>query len=566
MQELKPDCLEDLIAGVSLYRPGPMDQIPRYVRGKQTGKNEYTHPSLEPILNVTYGCMVYQEQVMQIVRDLAGYSLGRADLVRRAMGKKKLDVMAKEREVFIHGQVDEEGKIIVPGCVRNGIDEVSANKIFDEMAEFAKYAFNKSHAACYAVVSYQTAYLKAYYPSEFMAAMLNSYLGNLDKVPVYIDECKSLNIEILKPSINESERKFTAKNGNIRFGLGSIKNVGEEPIKRIVEEREKNGKFESFTDFCERIAEASVNKKCIESLIKAGAFDEFEQNRSTLLASFEGIVDIIQSTKKKGLEGQFSMFDLGMANNDTENNMNDIKYTFIEKEEFSEKELLSQEKEMLGIYLSGHPLSKLKEEIERQTTISTKDIDEIDNKTNIDEENVSEIDMMSEYDEQKASKFRDGQEVKIAGIITSIKKKFTKTNRIMAFVTIEDLYGQAEVIAFENAYLAAKDSLMEENIVLIKGRLSIREEEKTSIIANEITNFGVQKRRVLLINITNLDETTKKKLRGAIKYFNGEMNNIGVEVKDKENILKCGAIYLTEPIFEVFQDIVGKENVELKEI
>ena len=503
---------------------------------------------------------------MQIVRDLAGYSLGRADLVRRAMGKKKLDVMAKEREVFIHGQVDEEGKVIVPGCVRNGIDEVSANKIFDEMAEFAKYAFNKSHAACYAVVSYQTAYLKAYYPSEFMAAMLNSYLGNLDKVPVYIDECKSLNIEILKPSINESELKFTAKNGNIRFGLGSIKNVGEEPIKRIVEEREKNGKFQSFTDFCERIAEASVNKKCIESLIKAGAFDEFEQNRSTLLASFEGIVDIIQSTKKKGLEGQFSMFDLGMANNDTENNMNDIKYTFIEKEEFSEKEILSQEKEMLGIYLSGHPLSKLKEEIERQTTISTKDIDEIDNKTNIDEENVSEIDMMSGYDEQKASKFRDGQEVKIAGIITSIKKKFTKTNRIMAFVTIEDLYGQAEVITFENAYLAAKDSLMEENIVLIKGRLSIREEEKTSIIANEITNFGVQKRRVLLINITNLDEPTKKKLRGAIKYFNGEMNNIGVEVKDKENILKCGAIYLTEPILEVFQDIVGKENIELKEI
>ena len=566
MQELKPDCLEDLIAGVSLYRPGPMDQIPRYVRGKQTGKNEYTHPSLEPILNVTYGCMVYQEQVMQIVRDLAGYSLGRADLVRRAMGKKKLDVMAKEREVFIHGQVDEEENVVVPGCVRNGIDEVSANKIFDEMAEFAKYAFNKSHAACYAVVSYQTAFLKAYYPPEFMAAMLNSYLGNLDKVPVYIDECKSLNIEILKPSINESELKFTAINGNIRFGLGSIKNVGIQPVENIIKERNENGKFKSFTDFCERIAEASVNKKCIESLIKSGAFDEFKQNRSTLLASFDGIVDTIQSTKKKGLEGQFSMFDLGATNDDSENNMDDIKYAFIEKEEFSEKELLSQEKEMLGIYLSGHPLSKLKEEIEKQTTISTRDIDAIDNKTNIDEENISEIDMMNGYDMQKASKFRDGQEVKIAGIITSIKKKYTKTNRIMAFVTIEDLYGQAEIIAFENAYLAAKDSLMEENIVLIKGRLSIREEEKTSIIANEITNFGVQKRRVLMINITNLEELTKKKLRGAIKYFNGEMNNIGVEVQDGENILRCGAIYLTEPIFEVFQDIVGKENAELKEI
>ena len=566
MQELKPDCLEDLIAGVSLYRPGPMDQIPRYVRGKQTGKNEYTHPSLEPILNVTYGCMVYQEQVMQIVRDLAGYSLGRADLVRRAMGKKKLDVMAKEREVFIHGQVDEEGNVIVPGCVRNGIDEVSANKIFDEMAEFAKYAFNKSHAACYAVVSYQTAYLKAYYPPEFMAAMLNSYLGNLDKVPVYIDECKSLNIEILKPSINESELKFTAINGNIRFGLGSIKNVGIQPVENIIKERNENGKFKSFTDFCERIAEASVNKKCIESLIKSGAFDEFEQSRSTLLASFEGIIDTIQSTKKKGLEGQFSMFDLGATNDDTENNMDDIKYLFIEKEEFSEKELLSQEKEMLGIYLSGHPLSKLKEEIEKQTTISTRDIDAIDNKTNIDEENISEIDMMSGYDMQKASKFKDGQEVKIAGIITSIKKKFTKTNRIMAFVTIEDLYGQAEIIAFENAYLTAKDSLMEENIVLIKGRLSIREEEKTSIIANEITNFGVQKRKELIINITNLDEPIKKKLRGAIKYFNGEMNNIAVEVQDGENILKCGAIYLTGAIYEVFQDIVGKENIELREI
>ena len=566
MQDLKPDCLEDLIAGVSLYRPGPMDQIPRYVRGKQTGQNEYTHPSLEPILNVTYGCMVYQEQVMQIVRDLAGYSLGRADLVRRAMGKKKLDVMAKEREVFIHGQVDEEGNVVVPGCVRNGIDEVSANKIFDEMAEFAKYAFNKSHAACYAVVSYQTAFLKAYYPPEFMAAMLNSYLGNLDKVPVYIEECKSLNIEILKPSINESELKFTAINGNIRFGLGSIKNVGIQPVENIIKERNENGKFQSFTDFCERIADASVNKKCIESLIKSGAFDEFEQNRSTLLASFEGIVDTIQSTKKKGLEGQFSMFDFGATNDDVENNMDDIKYAFVEKEEFSEKELLSQEKEMLGIYLSGHPLSKLKEEIEKQTTISTRDIDAIDNKTNIDEENIPELEMVSGYDLQKASKFRDGQEVKIAGIITSIKKKFTKTNRIMAFVTIEDLYGQAEIIAFENAYLTAKDSLIEENIVLIKGRLSIREEEKTSIIANEITNFGVQKRKELIINITNLDEPIKKKLRGAIKYFNGEMNNIAVEVQDGENILKCGAIYLTGAIYEVFQDIVGKENIELKEI
>ena len=261
MKELKPDCLEDLIAGVSLYRPGPMDQIPRYIRGKQNpGHNEYTHPSLEPILNVTYGCMVYQEQVMQIVRDLAGYSLGRADLVRRAMGKKKLDVMAKEREVFINGQVDENGKVEVPGCVRNGIDAESANKIFDEMAEFAKYAFNKSHAACYAVVAYRTAYLKAYYPAEFMASMLNSYLGNLDKVPEYIDECKRMGIQILKPDINKSSGKFTVEDGKIRFGLGSIKNVGVQPVDNIVKNREENGEFTGFTDFCERMAEMQLIK------------------------------------------------------------------------------------------------------------------------------------------------------------------------------------------------------------------------------------------------------------------------------------------------------------------
>ena len=379
MKELKPDCLEDLIAGVSLYRPGPMDQIPRYIRGKQNpGHNEYTHPSLEPILNVTYGCMVYQEQVMQIVRDLAGYSLGRADLVRRAMGKKKLDVMAKEREVFIHGQVDEDGNVVVPGCVRNGIDEVSANKIFDEMAEFAKYAFNKSHAACYAVVSYRTAYLKAYYPAEFMAATLNSYLGNLDKAPQYIDECKRLGIQILKPDINKSFEKFTVEVNNseavgkIRFGLGAIKNVGKTPVENIVAERQENGEYKNFTDFCERIADTQVNKKCVESLIKAGVFDEFEQTRATLLASFETIMDTIQSGKKKGLNGQVSMFDIGTEQEKEE--MEKQKYQFNEHPEMPEKELLSMEKEMLGIYISGHPLEKLREQIMHSTNDNAKSV------------------------------------------------------------------------------------------------------------------------------------------------------------------------------------------------
>ena len=571
MKELKPDCLEDLIAGVSLYRPGPMDQIPRYIRGKQhPGHNEYTHPSLEPILNVTYGCMVYQEQVMQIVRDLAGYSLGRADLVRRAMGKKKLDVMAKEREVFINGQVDEQGNIVVPGCVRNGIDAISANKIFDEMAEFAKYAFNKSHAACYAVVAYRTAYLKAYYPAEFMAATLNSFLGNLDKIPQYIDECKDLGIPILKPDINKSNTKFTVEKiqGNeentktkfaIRFGLGSIKNVGTVPVDSIVKERNENGEFKSFTDFCERIADEAVNKKCIESLIKAGTFDQFEQTRATLIASFEGIVDTIQAGKKKGFSGQVTMFDLGTEEQKEE--LNEMKYKFEEHEELPNKELLSLEKEMLGIYISGHPLEKLRTQIEAQTNINSIQLRQIDEQMN---SNIT-IDTDELIKQKEISKYKDGQNIKYAGIITSVKKKYTKNNKIMAFVTVEDLYGTAEIIVFENAYLKSGKSLVEENIVIVDGRLSIREDDTTTIIANEIKDFGEQKQKILVLNITNSSEEEKAKLRGAIKYFGGDRNNINVFVNINGDEKNCGQIYLTDDILLIFSDIIGKSNVLIKE-
>ena len=574
MKELKPDCLEDLIAGVSLYRPGPMDQIPRYIRGKQNpGHNEYTHPSLEPILNVTYGCMVYQEQVMQIVRDLAGYSLGRADLVRRAMGKKKLDVMAKEREVFIHGQVDENGNIEVPGCVRNGIDEVSANKIFDEMAEFAKYAFNKSHAACYAVVSYRTAYLKAYYPAELMAATLNSYLGNLDKVPQYIDECKRLGIEILRPEINKSEEKFTVeidnaenyiddnskttatRHGKIRFGLGSIKNVGTVPVENIVRERKENGPYKSFTDFCERIADEQVNKKCIESLIKAGVFEEFEQTRSTLLASFENIVDTIQNNNKKGWDGQVTMFDIGTEKEKEELEKN--KYQFEEHGEFQERDLLSMEKEMLGIYISGHPLEKLREQIIHQTNINTLDLAEIN------EQNSSSQteDGSQEQKVKTKAKFVDGQKVTYAGIITSIKKKYTKNNKIMAFITIEDLYGTAEIIAFENTVINSGKSLIEENIVTVTGRLSIREDDSATIIANDIKDFGEQKQDILSIDITNFSEEQKEKLRNAIKYFAGDRNNMNVQVIINGEAKPCGQIYCNEEIKKIFETL-GNETLE----
>ncbi len=559
MKELKPDCLEDLIAGVSLYRPGPMDQIPRYVKGKANpGHNEYTHPSLEPILNVTYGCMVYQEQVMQIVRDLAGYSLGRADLVRRAMGKKKLDVMAKEREIFINGQVDEDGNVIVPGCVRNGIDEASANKIFDEMAEFAKYAFNKSHAACYAVVAYRTAYLKAYYPAEFMAATLNSFLGNLDKIPQYIDECKRLGVKILKPDINKSYTKFTTEQegarANIRYGLGSIKNVGIAPVDAIIEEREKRGEYKNFIDFCERISDSNVNKKCIESLIKAGAFDEFEQTRNTLLASFESIIDTIQSSKKKGLDGQVSMFDLGSEEDKEE--LNDIKYTFKEQEEMPEKELLSMEKEMLGIYLTGHPLEKLREQIESQTNINTIEIRKIDEQSENNENNEE----MGIFKPVENLKYNDGQNVKYAGIITSVKKKYTKNNKIMAFVTIEDLYGAVDVIVFENVCLKASQSLIEENIVLVSGRLSIRENDRTTIIAGDIKNFTEQAPNELVLDITNATEEQKDKLRGAIRFFSGDRNNVSVKVKIGDEKRDCGHIYLTDEIRKVFDEILQKEK------
>ena len=581
-----------------------MDQIPRYIKGKQNpGHNEYTHPALEPILNVTYGCMVYQEQVMQIVRDLAGYSLGRADLVRRAMGKKKLDVMAKEREIFINGQVDEEGNVVVPGCVRNGIDEKSANKIFDEMAEFAKYAFNKSHAAAYAVLSYQTAYLKTYYPTELLAAMLNSYLGNLDKIPYYIEECKRLNIEILKPDINKSFTEFTVENEEnkdlneqnngkieqnekIRFGLASIKNVGIAVVDSIVEEREKNGEYKSFTDFCERIQDKGVNKRCIESLIKAGAFDNFEQTRSTLMASFEDIIDTITDSSKKAYQGQVSMFDLGGLgdsresdeddNSDTQNDLEKMKYNFTTLEEYSDKEILSMEKEMLGIYVSGHPLSEYRELIEQATNISTLKIKEA----------------FDEYIQTGKMQLKDNQNVRFAGIINSIKKKYTKNNKLMAFITIEDLYGSMEIIAFENTFQSSNSSIIEENIVLVEGRLSIKEEDGTaSIIASKIAplgqlgtfsngvsdTFGTStnsfqqnnmqsnsnfQRRTIKINITDLTEEQKDRLRGALKFFMGDRRNTAVIIINDGKELPSAPIFANEKVIDEIAEIVGKENIE----
>ena len=535
MKELKPDCLEDIIAGVSLYRPGPMDQIPRYIANKKDTKHAvYTHPSLKPILEVTYGCM---------------------DLVRRAMGKKKLDVMAKEREIFIHGQEDEEGKIIVAGCVRNGIDEKSADKIFDEMAEFAKYAFNKSHAAAYAVVSYRTAYLKAYYPAEFMAAMLNSLLGNQDKIPAYIEECKRLKIEILKPDINKSDTKFTVDKNQIRFGMGSIKNVGKSAVDEIVSERNKNGEYKDFSDFCERIKESSVNKKCIESLIKAGAFDNLGQTRRTLLASYEKIIDIISDSGKKSFEGQVSMFDLG-GNADTQ----EIKYTYTILPEYEQKELLSIEKEMLGIYISGHPLENLKKQIEAKSNINTLKLREFASENEMDI-----IEQGGGYANNQ-NDLRDGQNVTYAGIITSVKKKYTKNNTLMAFVTVEDLYGQAEIIVFDSCYQNSSSVLIDENIVVVEGRLSIREDEEPKIVAKTISAFTETKAKVFEVDITEADEEKRNKLKGAIYFFQGDKNNIQLQIVNGEKVNKAGGIYMTPEILKQFEELLGEGKAVIKEV
>ena len=341
--------------------------------------------------------------------------------------------------------------------------------------------------------------------------------------------------------------------------FGSIKNVGTVPVDNIVKERNENGAYKSFTDFCERIADEAVNKKCIESLIKAGVFDEFEQTRSTLLASFELIVDTIQSGKKKGFAGQVSMFDLGTEEEKQE--LNEMKYTFEEHEELPNKELLSLEKEMLGIYISGHPLEKLRKQIEMQTNIDTMKLKEIDEQMSSNLKDP-EIELLKQNSKPK---YKDGQNVKYAGIITSIKKKYTKNNKIMAFVTIEDLYGTAEIIVFENAYLKAGRSLVEENIVMVEGRLSIREDDTTTIIANEIKDFGEQKQKILTLDITSSTEEEKEKLRGALRYFNGDKNNINVQVKIEEETKTCGQIYLTEEILEVFQNILGRNQVKIDE-
>ena len=454
LMRLKAENIEDLIAVISLYRPGPMDSIPKYIENRHNPKKiKYLHPILSNILDVTYGCIVYQEQVMQIFRSLAGYSLGRADIVRRAMSKKKHDVMEKEKYIFINGLVSEDGEVEVEGCIRRGVDERVAKEILLEMEGFASYAFNKSHAAAYAFISYQTAYLKCHYPKEFMAALLTSVLDDSNKIANYMAECTRLNIKVLPPHVNESESGFTVIEGNLRFGLLAVKNLGKGLINFLIEERNKYGKFKSFYDFCKRVNGKDMNKRALESLIRCGALDGLGANRHQMLKIYSSVIDSLEAQKKKNIEGQLGFFD------NIESSQEVIELPNVE--ELSVSELLTMEKETTGIYLSGHPMS------EYENLIKTGNFDKIS-------------DFIAE------GSYFDEKKVKILSVITKVKLKNTKNNSMMAFVQIEDLSSSIEMIVFPKVLENFYSYIKENSIVVINGRVSLRENEDAKLICESI--------------------------------------------------------------------------------
>ena len=469
MKELKPHNLEDVIAGISLYRPGPMDFIPQYIRGKNDSSSiTYDCPQLEPILAPTYGCIVYQEQVMQIVRDLAGYSLGRSDLLRRAMSKKKAAVMEKERKIFIYG--DEETG--VPGCIKNGIDEQTANKIYDEMIDFAKYAFNKSHAAAYAVVSYQTAWLKYYFPVEYMAALMTSVIDNPSKVSEYIYACRQMNIKILPPDINKGEANFSVDGGDIRYGLAAIKSIGRPVIKAIVEDREELGLFQNLEDFITRLSAKNIlNKRTIENLIKAGALDTLGGTRKQFMSIYVQIVDHVTQEKKNSMVGQMTLFDLV-----SEDQKEEFQIRMPDVGEYSKETLLAFEKEVLGIYVSGHPLEAYEEKWKKSISATTADFQ-------LDEETGH-------------TKVHDGAKEIIGGMITEKTIKHTKTNQMMAFITVEDLLGTVEVVVFPRDYEKNRDYLEADSKVFVRGRVSEEDDKPSKLICEKIIPFEQTKKEL----------------------------------------------------------------------
>lgn len=563
MKELKPDSLEDIIAGISLYRPGPMASIPKYIKGKNNkALIEYETPELEGILDVTYGCMVYQEQVMQIVRDLAGYSMGRSDLVRRAMSKKKHSVMEEERKNFIHGIVDEEGNILVPGCLRNGIKEEAANKIYDSMMDFASYAFNKSHAAAYAVVAYQTAYLMRYYPTEFIAAMLNSILGSNEKAAFYIRFAESQGIQLLPPNINKSSYSFTVEGNSIRFGLGAIKNTGENAIKSIEESRKADGPFRNFMDFCNRVDTSYVNKRTVEGLIKAGAFDELGIRRSQLMAVFEKILDGVNNEKKRNVKGQISLFEAAMSMTSEEPVQVEVEVKYPDIKEFRKKYLLSMEKEVTGIYLTGHPLEEFEDTINELTSIKISDIanESIDGEA-VDAGEEGELDSGDRYN------VKDGQRVIIGGIISTVNKKVTRNNEMMAFANIEDVYASIELIIFPKTLKQYANLIEEDSMVIVKGRISLRDEEEPKIICEDFRVLEKTSDEKLYIQIEEKSLIPKITQQIKIELMN-HGGNMPIRIytkKEKKLFALDKSLWIdgSIEIIEYLRKVFGDENIKV---
>ena len=539
MKELKPQSLEDVIAGISLYRPGPMDFIPQYIRGKNRPDTiKYDCPQLEPILKPTYGCIVYQEQVMQIVRNLAGYTLGRSDLVRRAMSKKKAAVMEKERQNFVYGN-EEEG---VPGCIANGISEQTANKIYDDMIDFAKYAFNKSHAAAYAVVSYQTAFLKYYYPVEFMAALMTSVIEMPTKVAEYIQVCRQMNIKILPPDVNRGAYGFSVDNGAIRYGLSAIKSVGRPVINALVEEREANGEYRSLKDFIERLT-GTVNKRAIENFIKAGALDCLEGNRRQKMLVYGQIVDSIAQEKKNSFAGQMSLFDLV---SDEEKKEYEIRMPDVE--EYDKEMILAFEKDVLGIYLSGHPLERYRNIMEKMISAKTTDF--------------------QPDEESGIPKVYDGQKVIIGGMITEKTIKYTRNNKVMAFLTVEDLLGTVEIVVFPRDYEKWQAMLNEDARVFVQGRVNAEDDKPSKLILEKVRAFEDMPQE-LWIQFKDKAEYAEKEqeLLETLKGYSG-VSAVVIYLKDVNAMKRLPAGYharISDSLTGELRKKYGESNVKVVE-
>ena len=535
MKELKPRSLEDLIAGISLYRPGPMDFIPQYIKGKNNQDSvTYVCPQLEAILKPTYGCIVYQEQVMQIVRDLAGYSWGRSDLVRRAMSKKKAYVMEQERKNFIYGNPDEG----VKGCVNNGIDEKVAGKIYDDMIDFAKYAFNKSHAACYAVVSFQTAYLKTYYPVEFMAALMTSVIDNTSKVAGYIYACKQMNIGILPPDVNESQMEFTVENGKIRFAMAAIKSLGRPTIQAILKERGENGSFISMQDFVTRMSHA-LNKRAIENFVKAGAFDTFGHTRKSMMIVSESMLDSAIKHNKDSMTGQMSLFDFA-----AEEDKKAFEIRIPDVAEYTKEELLGYEKEILGVYVSGHPLDEYTGMVNKYITNVSSDF---------------EVD-----DELGETKARDGAIATIGGLITEKTIKTTKKGQLMAFLTVEDVVGTVEVVVFPNSFTANRVVIDHAEKVFVTGKVQANVDENAKLICDKVVDFASIPRK-LWIRFASLSDYEDKKdeLYGIL--YNSDGKDTVVIYCTKENkrltLPASRTIRVDSELIQKLQAMYGEKNV-----